>query len=162
MQGQMKGQIKGWLAIAVVAVFAIATVFLTKPQGTTMSASPVSGLMTLKMTAAESVPYDVALADAAAMGKPMAIEFYANWCTVCQAIAPTMQALHKEWGDRINFVMIDIDNPEWREAIAQYHATGVPQLTLLQGNGEVLDSLVGRVPKGLLAQRLQMLVAEAV
>lgn len=157
-----QNQHKGWMAIAVVVCFAIATVFLTKPQGTAISASPVAGLQTLRTMATETVPYDVAVADGQASAKPMLLEFYADWCTVCQAIAPTMKTLHQELGDQINFVMIDIDNPEWRDVIAQFHATGVPQITLLQGDGEILDSFVGRVPKSLLAQRLQMILPDTV
>lgn len=150
------------MASAVVVCFAIATVFLTKPQGTAVASSPVSGLRTLRTMAAETVPYDVALADTAGSAKPMLLEFYADWCSVCQAIAPTMQSLHEQWGDQINFVMIDIDNPQWRDVISEFHATGVPQVTLLQPNGEILDSFVGRVPKALLAQRLQTLSSESV
>ena len=144
----------GVIAIALVAVFAIATVFLTRPQTDPLNFSPVSGLMSLKALAQDAVPYDVAMANS----KPTVIEFYADWCATCQALAPSMQSLHDELGRQINFVMLNIDDPQWSRQIQQFRATGVPQLTLLQADQTVANTFVGKVPKSILVQHLQMLI----
>ncbi len=116
--------------------------------------SPVSGLMSLKAMARESVPYAVAIADE----KPTLLEFYADWCTSCQALAPSLQKLHDEYGDRVDFVALDIDDPQWREQVATFKATGVPQLTFLDRSGSAIDTIVGKVPASILDRAIQRLL----
>ncbi|NET33698.1 MAG: conjugal transfer protein TraF [Cyanothece sp. SIO1E1] len=144
------------IAIALILMFAIATLFLTHPQTTSLNLSPVAGLISLKAMAADAIPYDIAVANA----KPTLIEFYADWCTTCQSLAPTLQSLHEEFGSQVNFVMLDIDDPKWSQQIQQFHATGVPQLTLLKADQTVSDTFVGKVPKPLLIQCLQTLISQ--
>ena len=145
------------IAIALIVMFAIATVLLTRPQTTSFNLSPVAGLMALKALAQDAIPYDVAMTNA----KPTLIEFYADWCTTCQALAPTLRSLHDELGGQINFVMLNIDDPQWGRQIQKFHATGVPQLTLLQADQTVADTIVGKIPKSILMQRLQMLISSS-
>ena len=143
----------GAIAIGLVVIFAIATFFLTRPQAASFNLSPVAGLVALKALAHDAIPYDLAMSN----GKPTLIEFYADWCTTCQALAPTLQSLHDAFGGQINFVMLNIDDPQWGQPIHQFHATGVPQLTLLKADQTIVDTFVGKVPKSILIQRLQML-----
>ncbi|MEL6468771.1 MAG: hypothetical protein AAFQ74_03515 [Cyanobacteria bacterium J06623_4] len=51
-----------WSALGIVAIAAFATFMLTRPAAAVMSMTPLSGLMTLKATAVEAMPYDAALA----------------------------------------------------------------------------------------------------
>ncbi|MEO1094156.1 MAG: thioredoxin domain-containing protein [Cyanobacteria bacterium J06638_28] len=140
----------GFLTIAVVAIFAIAAIFLTRPVTSLQSLSPVSGLMTLKAAAQTAMPYEVAIANP----QPTLIEFYADWCTTCQAMAPTLQSVHEQFGDRTNFVMLNIDDPQWQPQIKQFGVSGVPHLVLLNGDQTSADAFIGKVPKSVLAQRL--------
>ena len=144
------------MAIAVVVGFAIAAVFLTRPQTVATGLSPVAGLMALKASAQSAMPYDQAMANP----NPTLVEFYANWCTTCQAIAPTLAAVHEQFGDRLNFVMLDIDNPQWHEQIQQFRVSGVPHLALLNADHSVADTFVGKVPKLMLTQRITDLFGE--
>ncbi|MBE9029785.1 thioredoxin fold domain-containing protein [filamentous cyanobacterium LEGE 11480] len=118
-------------------------------------ASGVQGLMALKHLAKESVAYDVAIAN----GNPTLIEFYADWCTSCQSMAPTMAHLHEKYGDSVNFVMLDIDDPQWAEPVAQFAVQGVPQLTLLTADATPVDTLVGKVPESIVTQLLELVRA---
>jgi thioredoxin-like negative regulator of GroEL len=144
-------------AIALVATFAIAAFFLTRPATTPQSASPVSGLMALKASARAAMPYDLAMTN----GKPTLIEFYANWCTTCQAMAPTLDVVHQRFGSDLNRVMVNIDEPQWREPIQQFGVTGVPHLVLRAGDGAIADTFVGKVPKSILSSRIQDLLGPA-
>ncbi|MEL6326421.1 MAG: thioredoxin domain-containing protein [Cyanobacteria bacterium J06626_23] len=129
--------------LVAVAVAVAATFWLTQPAAVTSSFTPLSGLMTLKSTAAKVVPYEVAIANP----QPTLIEFYADWCTTCQSMSPTIAALHQQYGDQVNFVMLDIDDPQWAGPIATYGASSVPQFTLLDGADHPIDTLVGKIPK---------------
>ncbi len=120
------------------------------PPALAASGSGLRGLMVLKHMAKTAVPYDVALANA----NPTLIEFYADWCTTCQSMAPTLEKLHEKYGQAINFVMIDIDDPQWADPVKQFSVQGVPQLTLLSATQEPVETLVGKVPETILTQLL--------
>jgi len=117
--------------------------------------SPVRGLVALKALAKQSVAYDVALANP----KPTVLEFYADWCGSCQSMAPLMSELHEHYGDRINFVMVNIDEAEAAATVKQYSVTGIPHLLTLASTGEVQEQFVGRVPAALLDQAIAPLTA---
>jgi thiol-disulfide isomerase/thioredoxin len=145
---------QGWLAVGLVGLFAIATLLLTRPQTPGARFSPLSGLITLQATAQAAMPYDQALGNQ----RPTLIEFYADWCTTCQALAPTLQTLHHRYGEQVNFVMLNIDDPRWNQQIEQFQVSGVPQITLLRPDHSIIDSFVGKVPRSVLDDRLTTLL----
>ncbi|NEQ55511.1 MAG: thiol:disulfide interchange protein [Leptolyngbya sp. SIO3F4] len=140
--------------IIAVVVAVIVTLLITRPAATATSFTPLSGLMTLKATAAEAIPYQ----DAIASPNPTFIEFYADWCTTCQGMSATIADLHQQYGDSINFVMLDIDDPQWADQVAGYGASGVPQFTLLDADHSEVKTWVGKVPKPILANVFDQLI----
>lgn len=143
------------MLMALVAVFAIAAFCLTRPEPNLQSLSPVSGLVTLKASAQAAIPYS----EATANQKPTLVEFYADWCTTCQAMAPTLQSIHHQFGDRLNFVMLNIDDPRWQAQVQQFQVSGVPHLALLQADQVVADTFIGKVPKSVLSHRIDDLLS---
>ncbi|MGF1459220.1 MAG: thioredoxin domain-containing protein [Leptolyngbyaceae cyanobacterium] len=139
-------------AIVIIATFAIAAFWLTRPVADAHF-SPVSGLMSLKASAQQAMPYQVAMHN----GKPTLIEFYADWCTTCQGMAPTLASIHEQLGGSVNWVMLDIDDPQWRDQIQQFHVTGVPHLVLQTGQGAIADSFVGKVPGPILLRSIEQM-----
>ncbi len=141
---------------AVLAILAavLVTLVITRPAATTISFTPLSGLMTLKAMAAEATPYDVAIASPT----PTLIEFYADWCTTCQGMSATIAELHHQYGQSINFVMLDIDDPQWATQVSDYSASGVPQFTLLDAQHDQVKTWVGKVPKPILANIFDQLL----
>ncbi|MGB3493461.1 MAG: thioredoxin domain-containing protein [Elainellaceae cyanobacterium] len=142
------------IAISLVIVFAIAAIFLTRPQTDTTRLSPVSGLMALRTSAQSAMPYAQAMTNQ----KPTLIEFYADWCTTCQSLAPTLATVHDEFNPNLNFVMLNIDDPQWRSHIQQFQVNGVPHLVLLNPDQTVADSFVGRVPLSILRDHVANLL----
>lgn len=141
-------------ALIAVAAAVIVTLLITRPAVTASSFTPLSGLMTLKTMAAEAMPYG----DAIASPQPTFIEFYADWCTTCQGMSTTIADLHQQYGDSINFVMLDIDDPQWAAQVADYGASGVPQFTLLDAHHSEVKTWVGKVPKPILANVFDQLL----
>ncbi|PZD71979.1 Thioredoxin 1 [Acaryochloris thomasi RCC1774] len=117
------------------------------------SATSLSGLKVMKEMAQDAVPYEVAIASQ----KPTILEFYADWCSVCQSMAPTMQTLEQQYGEDINFVMLNVDEAQWLPQMDQYDVTGVPQFTLLNEQQSLVKSLVGRIPQIILADEFEQL-----
>ncbi|MEO0986379.1 MAG: thioredoxin domain-containing protein [Cyanobacteria bacterium J06639_14] len=142
------------MAIAIAVVFAIVTFGITRPGHSLQNSSSVSGLMTLKATTQAAIPYEVAMANQ----KPSLVEFYADWCTTCQAMAPTLQSVHHQMGDQVNFVMINIDDPQWLDQIKQFQVSGVPHLTLLNTDQTIAATFIGEVPKRVITNRLTELL----
>ena len=118
-------------------------------------ASSLTGLMALKNMAPKAMPYEVAIANR----KPTFLEFYADWCSTCQAMAPAVQTLHERYGSEINFVMLNVDDPQWSPQIDRYQVNGIPQMTLLDGDQIVLDTWIGQVPAPILSEELSQLFA---
>ena len=148
-------QLKKIVGAAVAIVMAVVvTICITRPAATTSSFTPLSGLVTLKAMAAESMPYDVAIASP----QPTLIEFYADWCTTCQGMSATISNLHQQYGDDVNFVMLDIDDPQWATQVKDFGASGVPQFTLLDAQHEEVKTWVGKVPKPVLANVFDQLL----
>ncbi|MGD1950587.1 MAG: thioredoxin domain-containing protein [Leptolyngbyaceae cyanobacterium] len=132
----------------------LVTWLITRPAAATTSFTPLSGLMTLKAMAGETMPYDVAIASP----EPTFIEFYADWCTTCQGMSSIVADLHHQYGDSINFVMLDIDDPQWVSQIVDYGASGVPQFTLLDSHNSEVKTWVGKVPKSILTNVFDQLL----
>ncbi|MEM6451123.1 MAG: thioredoxin domain-containing protein [Cyanobacteria bacterium P01_D01_bin.105] len=154
-QARFQEQLKRWGVLVSVGLAAIFLTFsLTRPAATPLSMTPLSGLMGLKTMATVSTPYEQAIANQ----NPTLIEFYADWCTTCQSMSATVETLYQQYGQQINFVMIDIDNPQWAEQITQYSATGVPQFTLLNSVNNTVETWVGKVPKPVIRQSLDQLL----
>ncbi|MCM1982599.1 thioredoxin domain-containing protein [Lyngbya confervoides] len=117
--------------------------------------SPVAELMAQQALVQQSVPY----AEAIANSRPTLVEFYADWCGSCRALAPTLQSLHQAFSSQVDFVMLNIDDPQWRQQIQQFHATGVPHLALLEADHSLVQSWVGIVPEAILTKQIRRLIS---
>lgn len=103
----------------------------------------------------DSIPYEVALEN----GKPTLMEFYANWCTSCMAMAPEMKELETEYAESVNFVMLNVDNTKWLPELTQYRVDGIPHFVFLGGEGEAIASAIGEIPRGVMAENIEALIA---
>ncbi|MGB7412721.1 MAG: thioredoxin domain-containing protein [Thermosynechococcaceae cyanobacterium] len=116
-------------------------------------ATNLTGLKIMKEMAQEAVPYESAIASS----KPTLLEFYADWCSVCQSMAPTMADLKHQYGDDLNFVMLNVDDAQWHQQMDQYDVTGVPQFSLLNSHQSLVKTLVGRIPGSILTEEFKQL-----
>ena len=119
-----------------------------------LASSSLTGLASLRKMAHDSVTFDLALSQK----QPSVIEFYANWCSACQSMAPIMEQLHQEYAQQINFVMLNVDEPQWQAAIDKYRVIAIPHLVLLSENHQAMETLVGIVPKVALERSLTNLI----
>ena len=80
-----------------------------------------------------------------ASGKYQLIEFFAYWGFDSRAMAPVMNRLETEYGDRMNFVYLDIDNPDTRDLRQELGFRYQPHYFLVDGQGKVVYQWVGQV-----------------
>ncbi|MEU3281845.1 thioredoxin [Streptomyces antibioticus] len=89
--------------------------------------------------------------------KPVLVDFWAEWCGPCRQIAPSLEAIAAEHGDRIEIVKLNIDqNPA---TAAKYGVMSIPTLNVYQG-GEVAKTIVGAKPKAALVRDLETFISE--
>ncbi len=104
----------------------------------------------LGATAKAAMPLEVALAN----GKPTLMEFYADWCSSCQHMAPAVAELKAQHGDRVNFVMLNIDNEKWLPEILAYRVDGIPHWVYLDAAGNPVTQAIGEQPKSIMDSNL--------
>ena len=75
-------------------------------------------------------------------GHPTIIEFYADWCKVCQEMAPSIQSIKEKYVD-IDIILLNVDNTKWLDLIEKYQVTGIPQLNLFDENGLIAGQFQG-------------------
>lgn len=84
--------------------------------------------------------------------KPVMVDFWAPWCGPCKAIAPTIDALEKEYGDKMSFVKVNVDdNPV---SPSKYGVQAIPTLIFFK-NGEIADQITGMVAKEKLEETIK-------
>ena len=75
--------------------------------------------------------------------RPTVLEFYADWCEACQAMAPAMLQTEQNHADQLAVVLVNIDNPRWLDLIDRYDVTGIPQLNLFSADGVMRGRSLG-------------------
>ena len=83
---------------------------------------------------------------------PVLVDFWAEWCGPCKAIAPTLEELAGDYGERLKVVKVDID--ENQQKAQQYNIRSIPQLLLFKDGNEV-DRIIGAVPKSQLTEKIE-------
>ena len=69
-------------------------------------------------------------------GKPTVFEFYADWCEACKEMAPDMIEVKKQTSNKVDVVLLNVDNSRWVDLIDKYDVNGIPQLTFFDDKGE--------------------------
>jgi thioredoxin 1 len=84
--------------------------------------------------------------------KPVLVDFWAEWCGPCRMIAPILDQIAAEHGDKLDIVKLNTDeNPE---VSTKYGVLNIPMLNVYV-NGEVVKTIVGAKPKRALLKDLE-------
>ncbi len=75
---------------------------------------------------------------------PVLVDFTAVWCGPCKMLDPVVSQLSKDWGGKVKFVKLDVDDNS--NLAVQYGVMGVPTLILFV-NGNPVQRLSGYQPK---------------
>ena len=88
-------------------------------------------------------------------GKPLVVDFWAEWCGPCRTIAPIIDELAAEYEGRVAIGKCDVEEND--EITMKYGVRNIPTIVFLKG-GELVDKQVGAASKAALAEKIEKLL----
>ncbi|GGL39945.1 thioredoxin [Planomonospora parontospora] len=94
-------------------------------------------------------------ADVLKSDKPVLVDFWAEWCGPCRQVAPILEEIAGEQGEKLTIVKLNVDE---NQAIAQqYGVLQIPTMNVYK-NGEVVKQIIGAKPKAMLLRELEGII----
>jgi thioredoxin 1 len=84
--------------------------------------------------------------------KPVLVDFWAEWCGPCRMIAPAIDELAAEYEGKAKVAKLNVD--ENQQVSMKYGIRSIPTLLIFK-NGQVVDQIIGAVPKGVIESKLK-------
>jgi thioredoxin 1 len=98
---------------------------------------------------------DENFAEYANSGKPMVLDFWAEWCGPCRMIAPIIDELSKEYDGRVVVGKMDVDNNN--DVVSEFGIRNIPTILFFK-DGKLMDKQVGAAPKQTFVNKVEALL----
>ncbi|NCB67396.1 MAG: thioredoxin [Bacteroidia bacterium] len=98
---------------------------------------------------------DENIKEAIQSGKPVVVDFWAEWCGPCRMVGPVVEELAKEYDGRVIIGKLDVD--ENVETPNEYGIRNIPTILFFK-DGQVVDKQIGAAPKAALVAKVEALL----
>lgn len=88
-------------------------------------------------------------------GKPVVVDFWAEWCGPCRMVGPIVEELAKEYEEKVIIGKVDVDSND--EITSKFGIRNIPTILFFK-SGEVVDKQVGATQKSILADKIDKLL----
>jgi thioredoxin 1 len=80
---------------------------------------------------------------------PVIVDFWAEWCTPCKMVAPTLEKLASEYAGKLLVAKVNVDNDQ--KYAEKYGVQGIPTMLFIS-KGNIIHQQVGALPENMLRQ----------
>lgn len=87
--------------------------------------------------------------------KPVLVDFWAEWCGPCRAIAPLIEEVAKTYDGQVKVGKLNVDNEN--QLAAQFGVRSIPALLIFK-DGAVVNQIIGAVPKTKITELLETVI----
>ena len=88
----------------------------------------------------------------ASNAQPVMVDFWADWCRPCHMLAPTVAEIAHDYAGKLKVTKLNVD--EAMNSAGRYNIRGIPTLLVFK-NGQVVEQIVGAVPKEQITKALE-------
>jgi thiol-disulfide isomerase/thioredoxin len=96
-----------------------------------------------------------------ASGRIQLVEFFAFWCPTCKRMAPAIHGLEDIYGEQVNFVYLDQDDPATASFREAFNYRYQPEFYLLNPDGDILGSWIGYFDGAILQEAIEQALQNA-
>lgn len=98
---------------------------------------------------------DANFAELVNSGKPMVLDFWAEWCGPCRMVSPIIDELSHEYEGRVTIGKMDVDSND--AVVGQFGIRNIPTIIFFK-NGQVVDKIVGATSKDKFVEKIEALL----
>jgi len=88
-------------------------------------------------------------------GKPMVVDFWAEWCGPCRMVAPIIDELSEAYAGRVTIGKMDVDDNN--DVVAQFGIRNIPTVLFFK-DGKMVDKMVGAASKDKFVEKIESLL----
>ena len=90
--------------------------------------------------------------------RPFVIDFYADWCPPCRAMAPIIEKLEKKYKGKVEVIRVNVDLSQNRSIVIKYKVVSIPTFVFIDSEGKISNIVIGYREKEVMENEFRKLL----